>query len=308
MRTALFGLIAFFSFGGTAVAGQLTPSQHLDFNGVSLAVYESSGTELPAVLLIHGNTSAASSYEKILNSPLAHRRKMVAVDLAGYGNSDDAPAYDTAYFAEEIAFTAQQMGVDDGFIVGWSLGGDLALQAAPLLPDVKGYFLFGTAPLGYAPGLPAPFLSAAESYAGAAVNYGFFAALTQQQVTDYVTAFFRPNYQYIPQTFFSDGLRTDPATRAAVGMAGAGLDPTFLDEVAIVKNLQVPVAIVLGTEDAFVRPDYLEGLAPDIPTLHNGEITYVAYAGHAIQHEKPGRFNALLEGFIRNEPCSMVDE
>lgn len=286
----------------------MTPSKYLDFNGVSLAVYESSGTELPGVLLIHGNTSAANSYEKILSSPLAHRRKMVAVDLAGYGHSDDAPTYDAGYFAEEIAFTAQQTGVDDGFIVGWSLGGDLALQAAPLLPEVKGYFLFGTAPLGYAPGLPAPFLSAAESYAGAAVNYGFFAALTDQQVADYVTAFFRPNYHHIPQTFFNDGLRTDPATRAAIGVAGAGLDPTFQDEVAIVQNLQVPVEIVLGTEDAFVRPDYLEALAPDIPTLHNGEITYVAHAGHAIQYERPARFNALLGGFIRNVLCSPADE
>ncbi|MFT3770994.1 MAG: alpha/beta hydrolase [Minicystis sp.] len=225
MRKLVFGLITFFSLGGTALAGQLTPTEYLQFNGVNLAVYESSGTELPGVLLLHGNTSAADSYERVLDSPLGRRRKMVAVDLAGYGRSDDAPAYDVAYFADEIAFTAQQMGVDDGFIVGWSLGGDLALQAASLLPEVKGYFLFGTAPVGYAPALPSPFLSPTESYAGAAVNYGFIADSTPQQVTDYVTAFFRPGYHHIPQGSYADGLRTDPATRGAVFAAATGQDP-----------------------------------------------------------------------------------
>jgi pimeloyl-ACP methyl ester carboxylesterase len=301
MRKFLFGLVTFFSLGGTALAGQpLTPTEYLQLNGVNLAVYESSGTELPGVLLIHGNTSAADSYEKILDSPLARRRRMVAVDLAGYGRSDDAPAYDVAYFAEQIAFTAQQTGVDDGFIVGWSLGGDLALQAASLLPEAKGYFLFGTAPVGYAPGLPSPFLSPAESYAGAAVSYGFVADLTPQQITDYVTAFFRPDDRRIPEVLYADGLRTDPATRAAVLAAGIGADPTFHDEVAIVENLEVPIELVLGTQDAFVRPAYLDGLAPDIPTLHDGRITYVEHAGHAIHSEDPGHFTALLEAFIRD--------
>jgi pimeloyl-ACP methyl ester carboxylesterase len=299
MRKILFGLIAFLSLGGTALAGPLQPTRYLQHDGVRLAVYESCGTELPGVLLIHGNTSAADSYSRVLESPLGHRRRLVAVDLAGYGRSDDAPAYDVATFADEIAFAAQATGVDDGFIVGWSLGGDLALQAAALLPDVKGYFLFGTAPVGYAPELPPPFLSADESYAGAAVSYGFVADLTPRQVTDYVTAFFRPDYHFIPWTFYRDGLRTDPGTRNAVLMAAAGLDPTFADEVAIVKNLDVPIELVLGTHDAFVRPEYLEGLAPDLPTLHRGEISYV-HAGHAVHYEAPEHFAALLEDFMRD--------
>jgi pimeloyl-ACP methyl ester carboxylesterase len=154
--------------------------------------------------------------------------------------------------------------------------------------------------VGYAPELPSPFLSASESYAGAAVNYGFIPDLTSQQVTDYVTAFFRPDYRHIPQGFYDDGLRTDPATRAAVLAAAFGFDPTFADEVEIVKNLQVPIELAVGTQDAFVRPAYLEGLAPEIPTLHDGEITYVQHAGHALHYEVPGHFTALLERFIRD--------
>jgi pimeloyl-ACP methyl ester carboxylesterase len=83
-------------------------------------------------------------------------------------------------------------------------------------------------------------------------------------------------------------------------MAATGADPAFQDEVAIVENLQVPIALAVGTQDAFVRPDYLEGLAPSIPALHDGKITYVHHAGHAIHVEAPGHFSALLEDFIRD--------
>lgn len=287
---------------GAASAGQtLTPSRYLNYNGVRLAVYESGSTRSPGVLLIHGNTSAANSFGEVLDSAFAHQHHVVAVDLAGFGKSDNAPSYYTGYFADQIRFVAQATGVDDGVIVGWSLGGDLALQSASLLPRAKGYFLFGTAPLGYTPTLPSPFLSPTESYAGAAVNYGFIPTLTTTQIDDYVTAFFRPGYRrQIPNFFFTDGYRTDPNTRAAVGIAAAGYDPTFVDEVAVARNLTVPIALVLGTNDAFVNPNYLTALAPTIPHLYTGNFISVPRAGHAIQWEDSIRFNLLLAKFVRD--------
>lgn len=286
-----------------ASATGMRPTRYLRNNGVRLAVYESGGREGPGILLVHGNTSAASSFGAFMATPFARRHRVVAVDLPGYGNSDNAASYNVQTFTDQIAYVANATRTADGVIVGWSLGGDLALQTAPRLPRARGYFLFGTAPLGYTPGLPAPFLTPAESYAGAAVNYGFVGALTPAQIDDYVTAFFRPGYRWIPRSFYEAGQRTDPATRTAVGIAGAGLDPTFQDEVAIARNLTVPIELVAGTKDAFVNPDYLDALAPSLPTLHDGDITYVRGAGHAIQWEDPLRFTALLADFVGDSRC-----
>ncbi|WP_205633590.1 alpha/beta fold hydrolase [Labilithrix luteola] len=308
MNKLLVGLVAFASstafFAGDAFAGELHPTRYLHFNGNKVAVYESRGHEGPGILLLHGNTSAADSYKRILEGPLGSKRHLVAVDLSGYGESDNAASYSTAFFAQEIAYVAQQTGVADGIVVGWSLGGDLALQAAPLLPNAKGFFLFGTAPVGYTPTLPPAFLSPTESYAGPAVSYGFIAGLTQQQITDYVTAFFRPNYRNVPQFMIADGLRTDPNTRTAVYLAGTGQDPTTLDEVAVIRNLHVPVELALGSEDAFVNPAYMDALAPSIPTLHDGHVRYVQHAGHALHYEDPIRFTLILEDFIRDAECA----
>ncbi|NRB40840.1 MAG: alpha/beta hydrolase [Pseudomonadales bacterium] len=189
--------------------------------------------------------------------------------------------------------------MDNGVMVGWSLGGDLVLQASDQLPDVKGYFIFGTAPFGIAPELPPAFLSADESYAGAAVNYGFSADLSDNQIDDFVNAFFRPGYQDIPEYMYDDGRRTDPMTRATLLKAATGQDPSLQDEIAIVRSMTTPIAMLLGDQDALVRPEFMQALAPQMPTLYRSKTIIVKNSGHAIHWERPKAFIAHLRRFIR---------
>ncbi|MGH6635315.1 MAG: alpha/beta hydrolase [Gammaproteobacteria bacterium] len=260
-RSLVVRFLLSISFATVAWADGLEPTGFITYSGLDLAVYESEGTEGPGVLLVHGNTSSAHSYARVLGSAFGERVRVAAVDLPGFGRSDnaDAASYNAAFLAGAIVATAEALNLVAGVFVGWSLGGDLLLQASSQL-DAKGYFLFGTAPLpvGDAPD-PPPFLTPLESYAGDAVNFGFVADLTTEQIAQYVTAFFRPGFQSIPNFFFVDGERTDPNTRTAVAAAVFGLDDNFQDEVDIVTGLtglKVPVALLLGERDAFVRPEY----------------------------------------------------
>ena len=294
----LFFLVSFFLLG--QAFAELKPSQFINFNGKKIAVYKSKGHHGPGVLLIHGNTSSANIFEKVLESSYGRKQKLVAIDLPGYGRSENASSYNGAYFAQAIAFAVNTLKLNRGVVVGWSLGGDFALQASALLPHVKGYFLFGTSPVGVDPALPAPFLSPTESYAGAAVNVGFVPNMNPEQITAYVTAFFRPHFSPIPQTFVNDGLRTDPGTRAAVFAAATGQDPTFQDEIAIIRNLAVSVALVAGKKDAFVNPNFLNQLAPSIPNLYTDKIIFVNNTGHAVQWERPAQFVQLLKQFVES--------
>lgn len=298
MKMFSFFIMLFLTFSTWADA-LMNPTRYLTINGAQIAVYESSGRSGPGILLVHGNTSSAQSYRKIMKSAFAAKNKVVAIDLQGFGKSSRLAQYTAGGFANTIATVAQKLKLDKGVIVGWSLGGDLVLQAAYLLPHVKGYFLFGTAPVGVAPELPAPFLTPEESYAGAAVNYGFNPNLTPQQITDYVTAFFKPR-ENVPQFFIDEGLQTDPNTRLAVYLAATGQDPTFKDEINIIRHLNAPVALLLGNKDAFVRRSFLTELAPSIPTLWDGEIKMIPHSGHAIQWERPVVFIARLKQFIKD--------
>jgi pimeloyl-ACP methyl ester carboxylesterase len=278
----------------------LVPSRFLDVDGVSVAAYESTGNRGPGILMIHGNTSSANSFAKIMNSRFAKRYRVTAIDLPGYGESDDASAlYNTAFYSNVISNAAEQLGVDEGVLVGWSLGGDFILQASTIMPNVKGLFMFGTAPVGYDPSLPAPFLTPEESYAGAAVNYGFVPNLPEQLINDYVTAFFKPNYTQIPQFFYDDGLRTDPMTRAALYLAATGQDPTFQDELQIVRTTTTPIAMLVGDQEAFVRQQFLDELAPQMPTLYKGKAIVVKNSGHAIHWERHRKVIKHLRKFIK---------
>lgn len=282
----------------------LQPTSFITYQGKQIALYESTGTKGPGILLVHGNTSSANSFLRVMQSHFANKYKVAAVDLPGYGQSEDAASYDIAYFTGAIVAAAQATGADDGVLVGWSLGGDLILQASSQLPNVKGYFTFGTTPINADPNLPPPFLTAQQSYAGAAVDYGvigtILGTLSPIQISDYVNAFFRPNYGRIPRPILADGFRTDPATRDAVLIAATGGDPNFQDEVAIVQNLAVPIAFVVGKQDAFINPDRLDALESTIPNLYSGEIIYLPFTGHAVQYERPTLFNHLLRNFVKN--------
>ncbi|PCC70451.1 Pimeloyl-ACP methyl ester carboxylesterase [Nannocystis exedens] len=276
---------------------ELAPSRYLTIDGIQIAVYESSGKKEPGLLLVHGNTSSANSFRKLLKSARAKKRRVVAIDLPGYGNSDDAE-YSIATFTKIISQAAIELGVDDGVMVGWSLGGDLLLQTAHLLPNVKGYFLFGTAPVGGGPDAPSPFLTPAESYAGQATTYGFIPTLTPTQIDEYVEAFFRPGWPHVPSFFYEDGYRTDPGTRQAVLEAASGLDPDFLPEVPVAQGLTVPIALVHAGHDAFVRLAYLEAISPSIPKLWKKKVVVVPGSGHAIQWEAPAALDDLLGDFL----------
>ena len=132
----MLALILFVSLQWSS-AFAMKVTQYISYNGIKVAAYESKGTHGPAVLLIHGNTSSAQTFEKIMDSPWAHSQKVMAIDLPGYGQSDNGPSYNVAYLVGAIVKAAQISGADQGVVVGWSLGGDLALQAAAALPPVR---------------------------------------------------------------------------------------------------------------------------------------------------------------------------
>lgn len=292
MRKFVFGLMML------AAPAHADTVSYMFYSGHKLAVHEGAGRG-SAILLIHGNSSSGASFSKLLDGPLCQTFHCVAPDLPGCGKSDNFPAYNTAMLREAVVAVARQYHAAQGIIVGWSLGGDLALQAAGELIPAKGFFLFGTAPLGKAVDLPPPFLTPAESYAGDAVNYGFVGTLPPLAIQAYVQAFFSPGYQ-APQQFITDGLRADPKTRDAVGAVAAGKDPTFVDELAILRGLQRPVALFLADHDAFVRPAYLDAITPYVANLWGGQVWPIFASGHAAQWEQPESLSAAITAFAQS--------
>lgn len=105
---------------------------------------ESFGTGAPLVLL-HGFAMNAALFETLLPS-LAQRHRVHVVDLPGHGHSPPIAPFDLPSLA--VAIDAAIDGADAPLaVLGWSLGGQIALQWARMRPGrVTRLLLVATTP------------------------------------------------------------------------------------------------------------------------------------------------------------------
>ncbi len=95
--------------------------------------YESGGRGLPAVIFIHG-WNCDRSYWSAQLSVFAATHHVVAVDLAGHGDSGvNRENWSMANFGADVAAVAHALQLEDIILVGHSMGGQVALEAARVL-------------------------------------------------------------------------------------------------------------------------------------------------------------------------------
>lgn len=99
---------------------------YADVNGIRL-YYEVHGTGRPLVLL-HGGLGAIEMFGPNLES-LAAGRQVIGVDLQGHGRTADVDRpINIRTMGDDIAALAGHLGLDQVDVMGYSLGGGVALQ------------------------------------------------------------------------------------------------------------------------------------------------------------------------------------
>jgi pimeloyl-ACP methyl ester carboxylesterase len=102
------------------------------FDGVEIA-YSARGSGDTCLMFIHGGMADRTFWAPQL-SLLADRYRMAAIDLAGHGESGRERQHTTIpAFAEDVGAVVQALDLRKMVLVGNSLGGPVALEAARLL-------------------------------------------------------------------------------------------------------------------------------------------------------------------------------
>ncbi|MDF2734754.1 MAG: alpha/beta fold hydrolase [Chloroflexota bacterium] len=110
--------------------------EYADVNGLHM-YYETQGSGRPLVLL-HGGLASSEMFGPIIPI-LAANHRVIAPDLQGHGRTPDIDRpLDIELMADDIAALIDHLGLDKPDVVGYSLGGGVAIKTAAKYPDKVG--------------------------------------------------------------------------------------------------------------------------------------------------------------------------
>jgi pimeloyl-ACP methyl ester carboxylesterase len=260
---------------------------HLSTSHGLIVAEEAGRGDLP-VLLIHGNSLSREVFRKQLGGALSRKYRLVTFDLPGHGDSSDALRRCHTYTLPGLADAATEaldlLGIREVVVVGWSLGGHIALEIVAQFSGIKGLLISGAPPVSrhnMAQGfIPTPHTRlAGQQYLGPSEIDGFGEAI-----------FGAP----LPVAFRSAIERADGLARKTIfeaARSGVGIDQRCL-----VEYLAIPLAVVNGAEDPFINLDYFE--VPKYANLWKGQCHSLPGLKHAPFWEAPDVFDELLGRFI----------
>ncbi|MEL6287742.1 MAG: alpha/beta fold hydrolase [Pseudomonadota bacterium] len=287
----------------TAALGAPTYIAH---RGRAVAAFVREGNKIPIVLL-HSNSASSFPFAELIDALNGGGHAVIAVDFPGHGASEDArdpgETYSFPGYAAAVARVLAVLGVVDCHLLGWSLGGHVALEmmaasakqgSAPWSddgvldqpPHVHGTLVCGTPPIRPSPEALIDAFSATPDMAFAGEEH-----LTPAQIDAYAELLVAPCLSG------DDMLRTMIARtdgRARKNMMANGLAGVGVDQVAALTDAPFPVAVVHGAHDPFVCQQYLNTLSG----LFEDRVHVAAQAAHAPFIEQPDLFLSLATRYF----------
>jgi len=264
-------VLAVSAFGATKQLTALSP------DGVRLS-YAVQGTGEPALVFVHC-WSCDKSYWREQVPYFEKKYKVVTLDLAGHGDSGlGRKDWTVEAFGADVAAVVKALGLKKVILIGHSMGGDVDLEAARLLPG---------AVIG---------LVGVDTYQD-------FAEKTPPEQRDKFLAAFTANFRGVTEQFVRSMFPAHPDTALESSIAkdmasgspevGIGAMKSMLsyDPAPALKELKIPIRCI----NADKWPTNVEG---NKKLAYSFEVKYMPGHGHFLHLEDPATFNKLLDETI----------
>ena len=251
--------------------------------------------EGPPILLLHGFTGSMNTWDAFIRD-YEHNFKIISVDLLGHGLTDapnDSTRYEMHKAAKDIKDLLLSLNIGSANILGYSMGGRLALGFAVYYPEFVQSLILESS----SPGL--------EDEKERKVRMDSDAQLARR-IGDQGIVRFVNEWEKIPlfssqkklPDYKKAEIRKERLSQKSLGLQnsllgmGTGSQPSFWNEL---KNMNFPVLLLAGELDKkFVQ------LAHKMHKLLNlSQLETINDTGHAIHVEEPKIFGRIVSEFIR---------
>lgn len=249
-------------------------------SGLSLGYVEAGGGGATPIVFLHGVGSDKSVWHPQLEH-FGRRRRAIAFDYPGYGDSDPAPDGTTRDdYAAAILSAMNALGIERAHICGLSLGGVVAIAMHHMTPLRCASLIladtFAVHPEGRA------------IYERSMTGSENLPAMAEARV-DVLLA--QPAAPRVRREVVETMSRIDPASYCI------GAEAVWLaDQRDRAGAIGVPTLVLVGDNDLVTPVDLSNELVDLIP---DARMQVIQGAGHLGNLEKPAEFNAAVDEFIR---------
>lgn len=253
--------------------------------------------EHPPVLFLHGFMGSSRDWEEVIDGLRGHYF-CVAVDLPGHGQSvglTDEDAYSMGGTAVLLTGVLDEIGVDRTHVVGYSMGGRVAMYFAVHFPKRCRQVVLESA----SPGLKAE----SDRLARRGTDEARAIQLETQEYAEFLEEWYRQplfetleRHEGLLERMIASRITNLPNELArSLREMGTGQQPSLWE---MLEHVTTPVMAVAGALDG-KYVDVAERMAVLMPTARTAIISNV---GHNVHAENPAEYRDLITNFLKNQP------
>jgi 3-oxoadipate enol-lactonase len=247
--------------------------------------YEDAGGDGPAVIFSHAFGTDGSLFGAQL-AEFGDRWRCVTWDQRAHGGSFTDHSYSMWDSARDLLALLDHLGIEQAALVGTSQGGFVSLRAALIAPErVSSLAILGSSAAAESPEQREAFLALGQAFSAGGSSGPPEAVLDAIIATCYGAGFDSAGWR--------ERLRAWPAEQ--VDFALSALVERD-DIVGRLGEIQAPVLVMHGSEDASYSPSHGRQIADGVP--NSADFVLVDGGAHFLSATDPGRVNEALRGFM----------
>jgi len=277
------------------------PVKHQVLGANTDIAYIDEGKGEQTIIFIHGLGSYLPAWNKNVAALKDHYR-VIAIDLPGYGKSSKLPhSGRMSYYAGAVAAFIRAQNLENVYLAGHSMGGQIAMTAALNHPElVKGLILI--APAGFE-----RFNEGQKQWFREVMTVdGVMKTPAEDIINNLAVNFY--NMPDDAEFMITDRLAMRSATDfeaycyAVVQSVHGMVDEPVIE---MLPQITQPTLIIFGEKDnlipnRFLNPGFTRKIAEfGHSKIKNSQLVMVEKAGHFVQFEKPEEVNKAIRAFIR---------